>query len=277
MNLIILENKSKLCLERALDSLLNHYQSSLKVVQVISSDYEEVFKSCESHLNSSGVKIALMIPYEHERVAERYMRMVREKMRVKLRELPYTLNPELYDYLAIDCIRLCNIVPNKHSLPYSPLELVHGEKFNFLTDMTATFGYPFLSAAHDSHDPTATNEVGISLGSIKNSKGGILTYIPGRKRLINRRCIKRVPITKLIIDHMNELADIKPGSTSHEEFLFKFQERSEYSREGLEDETSPDFKTMENTTNTVPTYNSEDNNKEVQEHDSTNNAENNMK
>ena len=277
MNLIILENKSKLCLERALDSLLNHYQSSLKVVQVISSDYEEVFKSCESHLNSRGVKIALMIPYEHERVAERYMRMVREKMRVKLRELPYTLNPELYDYLAIDCIRLCNIVPNKHSLPYSPLELVHGEKFNFLTDMTATFGYPFLSAAHDSHDPTATNEVGISLGSIKNSKGGILTYIPGRKRLINRRCIKRVPITKLIIDHMNELADIKPGSTSHEEFLFKFQERSEYSREGLEDETSPDFKTMEDTTNTVPTYNSEDNNKEVQEHDSTSNVENNMK
>ena len=241
MNLIILENKSKNCIERAMDALINHYQSSLKVVQIVSTDYEEVFKSIESHLNSRGVKMALMIPYEHERVAERYMRMVREKMRVKLRELPYTLNPEFYDYLAIDCIRLCNVVPNKHSLPFSPLEMVHGEKFNFLVDMTAPFGYPFLSTAHDSHDPTAKNEVAISLGSVKNSKGGILTYIPGRKKLINRRCVQRVPITTQIIDHMNEFANIKPDTNNPEEYLFKFIEKAEYSSQN-ESIITPDFK-----------------------------------
>jgi len=52
------------------------------------------------HLNGKVVKIALRIPYEHEKTAERSMRVVREKMEAKISELHYNLPSDLYDYLA---------------------------------------------------------------------------------------------------------------------------------------------------------------------------------
>ena len=72
----------------------------------------------------------------------------------------------------------------------------------------------------------------------------ILTYIPGRKRLINRRCIKREPMTPQMIAHMNEFANLKPDSENPKEFLFKFQEKTEYSSKSEINHT-PDFKETE--------------------------------
>lgn len=58
--------------------IINAYKANLKVVRMISSDHEATLKSCESHLNEKGVRIALRIPYEHEKVTERSVRMLRE-------------------------------------------------------------------------------------------------------------------------------------------------------------------------------------------------------
>ena len=94
--------------------LLGH----LKVVRIISCDNESVLKSDAFKLYLSekhGIKISLRIPYEHEKTAERYMRMIREKMEAKLSELPYNLPPELNDELALDAIKNSNDMPNAHT------------------------------------------------------------------------------------------------------------------------------------------------------------------
>jgi hypothetical protein len=89
----------------AFDAVFNAYKSYLKVVRYISCDHESVLRSIESELNSRGVRMRVRLPYEHEKRAERAMRVVRERMRVKIRELPFKLHKKLYDSLAAECIR----------------------------------------------------------------------------------------------------------------------------------------------------------------------------
>ena len=80
---------------------ITKYRFHHKVVHIVSTDHESVLKSEQLalHLNDKGVKV-VFIPYEHEKTAERSMRVVREKMEAKITELPYNLPSDLYDYLA---------------------------------------------------------------------------------------------------------------------------------------------------------------------------------
>ena len=70
------------------------------------------------------------------------MRVIREKMEAKISELPYNLPSDLYDYLAQDVVNQCNHMPNMHTNPRTPHEIVTGSKFNFLTDLLCSFGVP---------------------------------------------------------------------------------------------------------------------------------------
>ena len=77
-----MESKGQADVNKAIDAIVNRYQSSLKVVSVISCDAEAVLKSqaTTNHLARKGIKLAPRIPYEHEKIAERSMRILREKM-----------------------------------------------------------------------------------------------------------------------------------------------------------------------------------------------------
>jgi hypothetical protein len=109
----------------------------LKVVSVISCDAEAVLKSQATinHLASKGIKLAPRIPYEHEKIAERSMRILREKMNAKLSELPYTLPKALYDRLAFSIINNHNNLPNSKTTPRTPAEIITGEKLNFFAEL----------------------------------------------------------------------------------------------------------------------------------------------
>jgi hypothetical protein len=120
--------------------------------------------------------MSLRILYEHEKTVERYMRMVREKMEAKLSELPYTLPPVQYDELALDVVTNCNEMPNAHTTPRTPREMVTGEKFNFLTDLIAPFGAPIMVIGGDwTKNQNPSNSIGICLGDDPRTKGGVKT------------------------------------------------------------------------------------------------------
>ena len=204
MNLFHMKSKSKASLQKGFEQLINFYRSNLKVVRMISSDHEVVIKSSEVYLNGLSVKLALRIPYEHEKTAERYVRMIREKMEAKLRELPYRLPRELHYRLAEDVIRNCNLVPNKNSSPLMPLEMVEDVKFNYNSDFNPPFGSAILVASKQSYqDGDPPKVTGIVLGPAKNTKGGIWVYVPGREEPLVRRGLKPMPMTEDIINYMN--------------------------------------------------------------------------
>jgi len=153
------------------------------------------------------------IPGEHEKKAERAMRVVRERMRVKRREIPYNLPRKLYDSLAAECIRNINMMPNSKSIPYSPCELVRGEKVNFLTDIAPPFGSLVLCpVSNNEHGTEAKQEVAVALGPAGPSvKSGIKVYIPGKENPVIRRSVQAMAMTQSIIDHMNEWASLRPS------------------------------------------------------------------
>jgi len=151
----------------AFETVINAYKSYLKVVRYISCDHEGVLKSLESQLNKLGVRLKIRLPYEHEKRAERAMRVVRERIRVKLRELPYKLPKKLFDSLTAECIQNINMIPNYRSMPHSPTELVRGDKINYLTDISPPFGSLVLCPTHGEQHRGGTEakqEIAIALG-----------------------------------------------------------------------------------------------------------------
>jgi hypothetical protein len=93
MMLVAMDSKKTEELVRALDATITKYRSHHKFVYIVSTDHESVLKSKQLalHLNGKGVKVALRIPYEHKKTAER------EKMEAKISVLPYNLPSDLYD------------------------------------------------------------------------------------------------------------------------------------------------------------------------------------
>jgi hypothetical protein len=222
MSFILMDSKNQEDLIEAYIQVINAYKSYLKVVRHISCDYESVLRACETELNRHGVKMSFRIPGEHEKIAERSMRVVRERMRVKRRELPYVLPKRLYDELAAECIRNINLMPNSKSMPYSPSELVRGEKINFLTDITPPFGSLVLCPVADNeHGTEAKQEVAVVLGSAgHNIKAGVRVYIPGKDRILIRRSIQPMAMTPSMIKHMNNWAN-GMRANDDEDFVFR--------------------------------------------------------
>ena len=235
LSLVLMESKKHEELCKALDMVVAFYKSNLKVVRVLSSDSESVLKSDAINLymnEKHGIKMSLRIPYEHEKTAERYMRMVREKMEAKLSELPYTLPPALYDELALDVVKNCNEMPNAHTTPRTPREMVTGEKFNFLTDLIAPFGAPIMVIGGDrTKNQNPSNSIGICLGDDPRTKGGVKTMFPHDAQPVIRRGLRGMDFTKEWIDYMNDWAmrkPVKPGGG-----LFVFKETMQYSEDGI--------------------------------------------
>lgn len=111
----------------AFDDVINAYTRYLKVVRYISCDAESVLGACKDHLLKKGVILVQKIPGEHEKYAERSTRVVRERTRVKIQDLEYTLPNALYDYLVSDIIRNMNMLPNSKSKPLIPRDMVCGQ------------------------------------------------------------------------------------------------------------------------------------------------------
>ena len=107
------------------------------------------------------------------------MRVVREKMEAKISELPYNLPSDLYNYLAQDVVTQCNHMPNVHTPPRTPHEIVTGSKFNFLTDLLCPFSVPILVVGGDvTKHQNPANAQGVCLGDAPDTKGGVLTLLP---------------------------------------------------------------------------------------------------
>ena len=233
MTFTLMPSKNASDVLEAFDTVINAYKSYLKVVRYVSCDHESVLKSLEPELNKRGIRMRIRIPYEHEKRAERAMRVVRERIRVKFRELPYKLPKKLFDPLAAECIRNINMMPNYRSMPHSPVELVRGDKINYLTDISPGFGSLVLCPTHNEQHAGGTEakqEVAIALGPTgSNVKGGVLVYIPGRDRPVIRRNVKSLAMTTNMIEHMNRWAESLPGFEDSE-FVFRDTIAQETSR-----------------------------------------------
>ena len=118
-------------------TVIDALRAAHRVVQYIHTDAEAVFESIREQLHEQGVSLKLRIPGEHEVVAERAFRSLREKIRVHIISLQQEsiIHPQLLDpYLVQHCVSVRNRTPNSRSGSALPYELIYGERVNFLTD-----------------------------------------------------------------------------------------------------------------------------------------------
>ena len=163
----------------------------------------------------NGVKYHARIPGEHERIAERGMRRVREAIRTKIRELRFDLPLPFLPFLALHAVDCMNYIPNSRTAALMPMELVIGERVNYRTDILTLFGQLVQIQHNDvptsTGIPTGKNEFALALGRVTNTKGSVWVYHMGQTRIVARRPIKAVPFPEEWIAHnLNELAAQKP-------------------------------------------------------------------
>lgn len=205
MQLMYLERKDFTNLWKAFNSVIHTMSSYGYTVKQISADSEVAIASTKIYLESThSVQLHRYLPGEHEKVSERSTRILRERMRVKLTEIPYKLAADFYYPLAVYCADMLNSIPNSKTVTHSPKEVMTGEKINYNTDMTASFGSAVLCASRNID--TSPGNIGIVLGREPGSKGGIIVYVPGQKKIKIRRALKSMPTDQSIINHMNDLA-----------------------------------------------------------------------
>jgi len=174
---IPLKSKHTQHVVEATKTVIAHFASKDKKVQVIRSDNEAVFRACIVALNKEGVDVQFSSPGTHESRIERVVRVVRERIRAELSALHnmYKLPPALYPYLFTDIVNVGNLMPNKKTRGTTPRQLLTGEKIA-MADIGAPFGTvaAFRNPNIPPGDKTAPRvDLGIVVGRDLSTKGSV--------------------------------------------------------------------------------------------------------
>jgi hypothetical protein len=134
---------------------------------------------------------------------------VKERCRSILATLPYRLAFNLLAFLVIFAISRINMVPHRAGFAnVSPTEAFSGRKVNYRRDLRIGFG-----EYAEAHDPYADNTMRprtspvICLGSTGNVSGSVRFLSLDSGRVITRDQFQVLPMSKLVIDKMNDMAD----------------------------------------------------------------------
>ena len=87
-----------------------------------------------------GVPVKIVAPGTHVRIAERAIRVVKERMRSVLASLPFKLPTKLFPSLASYVVNRINCIPRLHGIESSARELFKGTKLNYKIDLVMSFG-----------------------------------------------------------------------------------------------------------------------------------------
>ena len=88
-------------------------------------------------------------------------------------------------------------MPNMHTIPRIPREIVTGSKFNFLTDLLCPLSFPILVVGGDViKDQNPANAQGVFLVDAPDTKKGALTLLPNDNRPVVRRGLRGMPYSK---------------------------------------------------------------------------------
>jgi hypothetical protein len=224
--LVQLESKHTADVMSGFKIVIEALRASHHVVQYVHTDHEAVFDACRSPLGDMGTTLKLRIPGEHEPVAERSVRIIREKIRMQLLQIQESglPHPRILDpYLIQACVFARNSVPNSHTMPLVPSEIVHGERINYLTDNVADyFDLILVAIPSGSKNPSgAKHEVSLCLGTVgRRTPGAVYALSRESKRVTQRRPLRVMPMTPDWRRHIVEMA-ISGGQSVFEDFFIQ--------------------------------------------------------
>jgi len=199
---VIMSSKAKTQVEDALDTVFNKYKSYDITYSVVSSDRENVFKSVEPFLNARGIQTVYTGTDEHERVSERMIRTVRERMRSITTGLTYTLNGRLRRDLFLYTLMVINMTPNNKTQPQTPRTRITGLKVDMGAHLRYAFGDGVLvKDGRTDNSDRPRSQYGIIVGHDLQSKGTVKVYLPERNTYVHEQRVQKV----VLPDHITRL------------------------------------------------------------------------
>ena len=103
------------------------YNAFRRLVEIIYTDSEAVFRALQALLGSIGIQLLLANPIDHNRFFERYKQTLGMRFYSTLASLPYHLPPAYYLQLAADTAYKHNCLPNSKTGNSCPWTIVTGK------------------------------------------------------------------------------------------------------------------------------------------------------
>jgi hypothetical protein len=173
-----LPDKKSDTIYRAIESIHAKLLSYNRKFSTLFCDSESVFKGAESNINKLGVKLIFSAPDDHTNVAERRIRVVRERVLATLYSLCFKLPIFLFSDLVefvVQSLNMCTTTKNSNSTPY---QLLTNQKINS-TLLNFNFGELGLfrkSSSNRDHKLKSKTDIGVVINRDLNSNGTVKIF-----------------------------------------------------------------------------------------------------
>jgi hypothetical protein len=155
-----------------------------------------------------GVNISVVAPGTHVVIAERAIRVVKERYRCVISTLPYRVPQRLVPYCIAYCVNRINCIPHVHNSDLSPREMFTGHRLNFKIDFKLSFGMyceVYNNAVHSNNAQQLRTSPCIALISAENGHFTWRFYRLSTGTIISSDNYKPLPTPDRICRSMNEL------------------------------------------------------------------------
>jgi hypothetical protein len=132
--------KSLAYLNLAFNQVISHFSLYNHKIEQVQCDSESNLGACTEFLNSKGIQIQQVPPYQHAQRIERYVRTLNDRMRSVLDSLSFYLPAKLYGELLLSTILKMNQLPNSTHKTITPLMLFGGTKLDTQETHLLPFG-----------------------------------------------------------------------------------------------------------------------------------------
>jgi hypothetical protein len=207
-------------LAKAFDHVTEYYGKRGFIIDIIHTDPE--FQKVEEHMEYKGPRINPSSAKEHQPIAERRVRVIKERSRARRSQYPYQLIPRMIIVNTItDIVGWINAFYKKMGLQgMSPRMFMTGEKFDYNKHCRIEVGA--YAQVHEEPHPLNSMQprtIGaIALGPARNLQGGYRFMNLNTGKVIIRRNFTKLPMPDDVIRRIEQMA-------RKEDSDFVFQDR----------------------------------------------------
>ena len=206
-----LEDRTTKALYSSLDEILRVYNKAGHTITSIHCDRE--FRRMMNPVSDElGVEMNYTNTDDHVPEAERNNRTIKERIRAVANSLPYRKMPKvMIRKLAQHCVKQLNMFPAKGGVSkyLSPYTIMHGKSLDYDKELKVPFG-AYVQATKEAkpyNTPEPRTIAAICLGPTNNKQGGYDLMAVTTGRLITRARAIELPVTDLIIEAVEDLAE----------------------------------------------------------------------
>ena len=168
-------SKQKQSLESAFSDIISIYKQHKQTINTLYSDSEINFTSIRKFLNNNGITLSQTIPGNHNGTAERYIGILKEKIRALYHSLPFDLPARFISHMINYATKSLNNTTN-YKNDTSPRVMFTNQPTKH-ENLICRFGQIGLFHNNNEHNKNAAKtNLGIVLDVDTNSTGRYLIY-----------------------------------------------------------------------------------------------------